>query len=241
LLRKSKSRLCLLATAVAAAAGIALAGGAVASATTASHAASARIKPAATTVCSTACVDLSSEYNGPFKILRLKKAPFNGDNLHLSAASDAYQYEDFQPSFTGIVGNKTEPLSACGQGLIAATSKLCLDGAYGGDPVWQLIYAPDSNTTNYCAGAASISDGAAIQLQPCQDATTVWVGDTVYETTGVFGLEYTPFINGADTSFANPLVVDVGHANYLNLNREDPSGGVVSDRKQFTVQVGPAS
>lgn len=206
------------------------------------------VRPNATTVCGSLCFDLSSAYLGPHKIQDAKFGAGAGHVIFLRQASNSFTYEDFEFAFTGIVGNTFTPGTACfiprghRNGLLPATSKLCLDGLYFGDPVWEASFAPDSNGTNWCVGVPSATEGAQVQLVPCGigGGKDLWVGDVV--NSGAPG--YLPYINGGDSNFSNPLVLNVNisshnPANKLNLSRENPSGGTVSDKKQFNVVLGP--
>lgn len=195
----------------------------------------------ATTVCGSACVDVSTIFGGPFEIQNAHNGFNPGDRIGLRAASDAFTNEDFQASFTGIVGSVTTPGSACFAGLLPPDSKLCLDGLYHFDPVWQLVGAPDANQTDLCVGVTAPLQDQKLRLVPCQSTTTLWVADLPNAHSG--GV---PWINGADTSFSNPLVATVlggdtaGIHDQMELTRENPSAGVVSDHKQLRVTDGPA-
>jgi hypothetical protein len=195
----------------------------------------------ATSVCGSLCYDVSTVFAGPAMIQDAHDGFAQGDRIFLRKASNTRTNEDFEASFTGIVGTTFEPGSACFAGLLPATSKLCLDGAYSSDPVWQLVGAPDSNATDLCVGVSSAAVGQKLRLEPCNnDLATLWVGDSV---NGDGGGE--PFINGADTSFANPLVAEVipgvtnGITDQMELAQENPAAGVVNDHKQVVVSAGP--
>ena len=232
-------RIITLASAAVAAAALALGGVSAASASSHPDAITG-----ATSVCSTLCFDVSTVYAGPAMIQNAHNGFAQGDRIVLRKASNTRLNEDFEVSFTGIVGTTFTPGSACYAGLLPATSKLCLDGAYSGDPVWQLVGAPDSNATDLCVGVSSAALGQKLRLEPCDnDLTTLWVGDAPNSDGSAM-----PFINGADASFANPLVATVlpgvtsgGLNDQMVLTREDPSAGVVNDHKQILVTQGPFS
>jgi hypothetical protein len=196
--------------------------------------------PNATTVCGDFCFNLWNGYLGPNMLQNAYQGAGLGHVIQMRNGSNAYVDEDFEFSFTGIVGNAFTPGSACAAGLLPHSSKLCLDGTYFADPVWQAVFSPDSNSTNQCIGVARAFDGARVQLVSCQDKGTLWVSDT--DNPGDNG--NTPYINGADSGFANPLVLNLNGSSHspklqLDLSNENPSAGVVNDHKQFGVYIGP--
>ena len=57
------------------------------------------------------------------------------------------------------------------------------------------------------------SEDTYVSLQPCgMTAKTVWIQD-IDNATG-FADSYAPFINGSDTNFSNPYVLDYPHNSY---------------------------
>lgn len=196
----------------------------------------------ATSVCGGACWDVSTVFAGRHEVQNAHNGFNLGDRIGLRRLSNAFSNEDTEASFTGFVGNVTIPGSACFAGLIPPQSKLCLDGLYTNDIVWQLVGAPDGNATDLCIGVAAAQVGQDLRLEPCESLTTLWVADGPNGNGGG-----DPFINAADPSFTNPLVATVvgGYTRHIHdqmvLSRENPSAGVVNDHKQIVVTQGPAN
>jgi hypothetical protein len=196
----------------------------------------------ATTVCGHQCWDVSTIFGGPGEVQNSHNGFNLGDRIGLRGLSDTRVNEDFEASFTGFVGTTFEPGTACFAGLIPPDSKLCLDGAYSSDIVWQLVGAPDSNATDLCVGVSAPAVGQKLRMEPCESLTTLWVADFVNSHDGG-----TPWINAADPSFSNPLVATVipgttAHIHdQMELTRENPSAGVVGDHQQIVITNGPAA
>ena len=76
---------------------------------------------------------------------------------------------------------------------------------------WELQYAPYGVDSGLCVGLASTAvSGEGVTLQPCGvSAKTVWITDTV--NAAGWGSKYVPVINGSDTNFSQPYVLDYPH------------------------------
>lgn len=76
---------------------------------------------------------------------------------------------------------------------------------------WELQYAPFGVDSGLCVGlAATAVSGEGVTLQPCgTTARTVWITDTV--NAAGWNSNYVPVINGSDTNFSQPFVLDYPH------------------------------
>jgi hypothetical protein len=76
---------------------------------------------------------------------------------------------------------------------------------------WELQYAPYGVDSGLCAGLASTAvSGEKVTLQPCGvTSRTVWITDTV--NAAGFRDDYVPVINGSDSNFSEPFVLDYPH------------------------------
>ena len=73
---------------------------------------------------------------------------------------------------------------------------------------WEIEYAPDGVDSGLCVGLASTAvSGEGVTLQPCGvTGKTVWITDTV--NAAGWGNSYVPVINGSDSNFSQPFVLD---------------------------------
>ena len=76
---------------------------------------------------------------------------------------------------------------------------------------WELQYAPFGVDSGLCVGlAATAVSGEGVTLQPCgTSGATVWITDTV--NAAGWNSNYVPVINGSDTNFSQPFVLDYPH------------------------------
>ncbi len=98
-----------------------------------------------------------------------------------------------------------------------ATTDNC-DVFYPNDFAFEVEYAPYGVNSGLCVGVASTAvNGTDVSLQPCGvTAKTVWIQD-VDNATG-FVDSYAPYINGSDTNFSHPYVLDYPHNGYPTDN-----------------------
>jgi hypothetical protein len=160
------------ATALAGACTLAIAGTAAAASTSTHH-----VKPSATAPCGSSCFDLSNVALGPSLIQNAwsngGKIPVASRKINLRQASNSFPAEDFQVYATGQVRE------FCGAvpGDFSPTSWQCLN--IPNHFIFEANYAPLGVQTDLCAGAASATAGAAVQLETCGTTTkTLWIGDT---------------------------------------------------------------
>ena len=76
---------------------------------------------------------------------------------------------------------------------------------------WELQYAPYGVDSGLCVGvAATAVSGEKVTLQPCGvSSKTVLITDTV--NAAGWGAKYVPVIDGSDTNFSHPFVLDYPH------------------------------
>jgi hypothetical protein len=85
---------------------------------------------------------------------------------------------------------------------------------YPNDFAFEVEYSPYGVDSGLCVGVPTTAvNDTYVSLQPCGvSAKTVWVQD-VDNATGFVG-SYTPFINGSDTNFSHPYVLDYPHNSF---------------------------
>jgi len=156
---------------------------------------------AATPSCGHRCLDLfSREFgthrNPAFVLDVLRQGAKVGQPIILYRASNSDPAEDFTISAQGTVYDFYEA------GLASAALNL----HYSHFEAYEIEYAPNGADSNLCVGVGSApTDGTKVALEPCgETAKTLWVADS-YDT--VFG-GYVPLINGADTNFSHPYVLN---------------------------------
>ena len=193
-------RILTLAAAGAAAAGLALA-----------VPAGAVTHPNATSVCGTACDDVSGELLGPGFILNATNlggtGPFQGRKINLRAGSNSAPNEDFDIDVVGLLHQFCT--ASGGNGQIAASSYACLTllPLTPNAPVFEANFTPNSIASNFCAGALAPVAGFKLRLEPCGTVRTYFIEDLPDADYDAF--TYVPLIYAADTNGSHPLVVTV--------------------------------
>jgi hypothetical protein len=179
-------------TIAAAAAALAVAGGAAVAAT---HPANAE-----TPECGQSCVELygglPATLNNPSYVIdSSKQGQATGTPIVQFPVSNADPAEDFTISDQGLVS----AFYAVGQVSAA------VDVHYGGDAAYEIEYSPYGALTGECVGvAATAVAGEKVTLQPCGvSGTTVWIADSPASIADSF----VPLINGSDTNFSDPFVL----------------------------------
>jgi hypothetical protein len=156
---------------------------------------------AATPSCGHRCLDLFNREFGThrspaFVLDVLRQGAKVGQPIILYRTSNSDPAEDFTVSAQGTVGDFFKA------GLVSAALNL----HYSNFEAFEFQYAPNGVDSNLCVGVGSTPvDGTKVALEPCgQTAKTLWVVDS-FDT--VFG-GYVPLINGADTNFSHPYVLN---------------------------------
>jgi hypothetical protein len=156
---------------------------------------------AATPSCGSHCINLFSREFGTHKhpafVLDVYQQKAKaGQPVILWATSNADPGEDFTVSAQGTVGDFYKA------GLVSAA----LDLHYSKFEAYEFEYAPNGAESGYCVGVGSTAaDGTKVALEPCgASSDTIWVVDS-YDTIKGF---YVPLINGSDTNFSHPYVLN---------------------------------
>jgi hypothetical protein len=183
----------IFATATATAATLTMAGGLGAAGTLTAN--------AATPSCGHRCIDIFSREFGTHKhpafvldVLQGKAKA--GQPIILWSASNHDAAQDFTISFQGTVH----------QFFKAGLASAALDLHYANDTAYEIQYTPNGVDSNMCVGVGSTAaNGTPVALEPCgASARTVWAVDSRDTIRGF----YVPLINGSDTSFSHPFVLN---------------------------------
>jgi hypothetical protein len=121
------------------------------------------------------------------------------------------------------------------------TSYVCQH--YASFPVFEASWSPYGNESGLCVGVARANaNNQNVTLRDCGASdNTLWIADLANSS----GL-YTPWINGGDLHFSQPLVLTVNAGsshpdNQLKLERERLlTGGTPRDNQMFTEKFGAA-
>jgi hypothetical protein len=196
---------------IAAAAALALVGGVGAVAATSAG--------ASTPSCGHRCIDVFSRQFGthhtPGYVLDVfRQGARVGQPLILFRNSNSDPAEDFTVSFQGLVSD------FYAAGMVSAAVELHYGGAkylnittnprVGVDePAFELEYSPYGVDSGLCVGTATTAiQNEGVTLQPCGvSAKTVWILDTFDKSFPAFFTGYFPAINGSDTNFSHPFVL----------------------------------
>lgn len=220
------------------------AGALLAFGSTGAEASVSQVRPDATPECSSYCFELSSLILGQQMV---EKALVPGDNGYggqrgdpvvLSQATNTSPDEDFSDSLIGVASD------FCGvRGGFKKDSYICMH--YPSDPTFEAEWAPFGVESGLCMGVARpVSGGEPVTLRWCGvSARTLWVSDTAHAVTA-YGVTYSPWITGGETSFSNPLVLTIAPgssrpADQLQVQREQLYVGVTADTQEFTIATGP--
>lgn len=239
-----RNRIITLAATGLAAAALSLAGMAGASA-------SSHPTKNATLVCGFNCFNLSNlqlDGTGFQALIQNAVGGAGGTSINMRGAGIAKQNEDFQSAFNTTVGDIDTPTTACGNGLLAATSIFCLNPLiFSGDAVFEANFAPDSNQTGLCVGNQVANVAGRLALMPCGDSNrTTWVYDTANYSVWNHHHLYAAWLNGADTNFSHPLALTVNPSsksprNVLRTDEENLTASFLPDTQLFTFTIGHAT
>ncbi len=186
---------------------------------------------AATPSCGHSCIDVfnrdfSSHTNPSFVQDVLRQGERVGQPVILFRQSNSDPAEDFTVSYQGQVSDFLAA-GLVGQNLALHYGGGCellvpvghppvqtCEAFYPDDFAFEVQYSPYGVPSGLCVGvAATAVEGSEVSLQPCGvSAKTVWIQD-VDNATG-FVDSYAPYINGSDTNFSTPYVLDYPHNGY---------------------------
>ena len=174
---------------------------------------------AATPSCGPVCPDIFSREFGthrtPNFVLDVKQqAAKVGQPIILWRTSNSDPAEDFSADFTG-----TTTADFYAAGLVSSAVALhygCVAGVnfpncngVTDDLATEIEYAPYGVDSGLCVGlAATAFQGEKVTLQECGvSARTVWILD-INDSPATVTHGYIPLINGSDTNFSHPYVLD---------------------------------
>jgi hypothetical protein len=156
---------------------------------------------AATPSCGHHCIDIFSREFGTHKHPAFVLDVFQqkakaGQPIILWQTSNHDPAEDFTVSRQGTVGD------FFAAGLVTASLNL----HYSKFEAYEFEYAPNGVGSGYCVGVGSTAvDGTKVALEPCgASSKTIWVADSFDTIKGFF----VPLINGSDTNFSHPYVLN---------------------------------
>ena len=156
---------------------------------------------AATPSCGHNCIDIFSRQFGThhhpaFVLDVFQQRARTGQPIILWATSNHDPGEDFTISNQGTVADFFKA------GLVSSALNL----HYSKFRAFEFEYAPDGVGSNLCVGVGSTAaTGTPVALEPCgQSAKTIWVVDSFDTIKGHF----VPLINGSDTNFSHPFVLN---------------------------------
>ena len=156
---------------------------------------------AATPPCGHTCINIFSREFGTHKhpafVLDVYQQKAKaGQPVILWAASNADPGEDFTVSAQGTVGDFYTA------GLVTAALNL----HYSKFKAYEIEYTPNGARSGLCVGVGSTAvNGTKVALEPCGvSSKTIWVVDSFDTIKGFF----VPLINGSDTNFSHPYVLN---------------------------------
>ena len=198
-------------------------------------AASALSASAATPSCGSNCIDVfsknfSASFHHPLFVMDVYKQAQNvGQPIILFRTSNSDPAEDFTLGAegqvsdffqAGLVSSSLNLHYGCGYNINEAkcTGINPVTGIpYPDDYALEIEYAPFGADTGLCVGLASGATlNEKVTLQACGvSSKTVWVVDTVDScpSNSLYSAEL-PVINGSDTNFSHPLVLDYPASGY---------------------------
>jgi hypothetical protein len=243
----------------AAAAALTLVGGAGAVAATATAA------NAATPSCGHSCIDaftraFSTHSNPSFVLDVLRQGEKVGQPIILFRQSNSDPAEDFTIAYSGQVSDflaagMIGPAVALHYGAgcelmvpIGSPPVQTCELFYPNDFAFEVEYAPYGVNSGLCVGVpTTAANDTEVSLQPCGvTSKTVWIQD-IANATG-FSQSYAPYINGSDTNFSHPFVLDYPHNSYptdmprpqLNTNELELNAhhDIVQDTQEWSADFG---
>jgi len=184
---------------------------------------------AATPSCGNRCLNIFSREFGThhtpgFVMDVLRQGEKVGQPIILFRTSNTDPAEDFSLSFQGTTAD------FFAAGLVSSAVALhygCIPGGdfptcYGqtkvavNDPAFEFEYAPFGVDSGLCVGLASTAAfEGKVSLQPCGvSSKTVWIADVFDSPNTTFFGAYVPLINGSDTNFSHPFVLNYPASGY---------------------------
>jgi hypothetical protein len=168
-------------------------------------AAATGVASAASPQCGDACISVFSSELGSYDQLNFVEAVLGDGGAKIGQPVGLKEANKFDPT-QDIMPDAPDP----GPG-IATVSDFYTAGMvsaeanrhYGHLLAVQQEYAPLGIETDLCVGLASVKQNEGLTLQPCTDATTVWV----VHTDLAIPPGYFPIVNAATTDFRRPFAM----------------------------------
>ena len=209
---------------------------------------------AATPSCGHDCVNVFSKEFGHNFILDVQNAQARvGQPIILFQASSHDGAQDFTYAFQGTVDD------FYALGLVSPGVQL----HYHANPAFEIEYSPYGRDSDLCVGVATTARwGTPVSLQPCgATSKTVWIVDLVHQPHGHpaalggqmstpapsipgHGTVYVALINGSNTNFSHPFVLNYPGNGAAPWDRPRPqlttdtlsgfSNGTVFDNQQWS-------
>jgi hypothetical protein len=205
--------------AAAAAMTISLAGGIGAIAVASAGSASAATPP-----CGSSCIDLFSKQFGShtspnFVVEAENQRAAVGTPVILMRQSNSDRGEDFTFYNEGLLSefyaaDQVSSAVALHYGCTVAAFGSCSIGV--DDWAYEFQYSPYGAQSGLCVGVATTAGrGTKVSLQPCGvSGKTVWIFDSLDESTATDPNGDWPLINGSDTNFSEPYVLTYPASGY---------------------------
>jgi len=185
---------------------------------------------AATPSCGSFCPDVFSREFGthrtPNYVLDVKQQGARvGQPIILWRTSNSDPAEDFTADFSGTTtadfyaAGLVLPQVALHYGCVAGVNFPNCGFNGTDDFATEIEYSPYGVGSGLCVGLASTAvSGEGVTLQPCGvSSKTVWIVDT-NDSPSTIGHGYVPLINGSDTNFSHPFVLDYPHNSFPTDN-----------------------
>ena len=182
---------------------------------------------AATPSCGPTCIDVFSKnfgtfHNPQFVMDVYRQSAVTGQPIILFRQSNSDPAEDFTVADEGQVSDFHAAGLVSSQlnlhyGCNWNTNTNTCGNSFPDDYAFEVEYAPFGALSGECVGVGlTAGSGTPVSLQPCGTTSkTVWVVDTLDScpTNPLYRREL-PVINGSDTNFSHPYVLDYPAAGY---------------------------
>jgi hypothetical protein len=195
---------------------------------------------ASTTLCGSACVQISSKLWGPgFVESAFQGIAAAGQPTILHAASDS----DPTGDFINPLGHPVLVSTFYAEGMVSAA----VNAHYMNEPAVQVEYAPDGQPTGLCAGVATTAyQNEGLSLQPCTTpGTTVFIID--FADSPSTAPYYFPIVDASTTDFTHPYTMTIdgnpAHKPFpqITLQRMHGNPTDVPDNQLWQAPPGPAN
>jgi hypothetical protein len=198
---------------------------------------------AATPSCGSSCISLYTQKFGTryFVDVYQQKAAAGQESI-------LFQGSNTDPALDFTYVNEGTVHSLYSHGLKIVTA--AVDHTYGSDEAFQLQYSPYGRNSGFCLSTwpgVTPQAGYKVRLETCgQYSTSLWIEDEANGVTHHGHLEYVPLVNGANTNFSNPEVLNYPAGNPTDMPRpvlnvqplNTYSNGTVFDNQEWGYKQG---